>query len=306
MGVYSVNTNVPITTLCDGFPRALRPFKTIVTSTRSTPSPQTYATQYISKSYNKPPPTCTINEKDCIPYAKAWSSSYSAWSSDQNNPYPTETLHCSTYYPCPTVTGEQDCKLYVADATVYYWPTATTGDFCATPRSILTRRASNVPKSTVIAGTTFVSPTAYIKYGSASAKRHLGPYTATSCGYGRHNLFLNFPGGASQINTRVWKPGTATNTHTLDALDLNTPFPASAYFIRGTPTSCITTGCPTIEPTKTPVLDTPKKLTEKDPEWKFCTPRSEGIADATWIALEPNPPNYPKATKTPRAVFLDE
>jgi hypothetical protein len=59
----SIDTDVPLTTLCDGRARALEPYKTIlvtVTETLETPTLTTF-----TSAYTEPSPTCTIAESDC-------------------------------------------------------------------------------------------------------------------------------------------------------------------------------------------------------------------------------------------------
>lgn len=275
----------------------MKPLKYTSWTVRVTPSPTTYATQWISKEYTKPAPTCTISPEDCTPFQDAYDSSLSAWSADPtDNPSPTQTIPCNTYVPCPTkdwTEGEQVCKLYAQDVTVYYWPVSTTGDFCAPTPTVLPPPPG--PKSTVIKGTTFVSPSVYLEIDTVHARRHNGPYTFTECGYTRTSIFMTFA-SAEVLSTHLYKPGTATNTKPWNLVDMGTPAPASNYFF-GTKTVCTTTACPTLEVTPTRRMDIPTALMSVDPEWKYCTPRSEGFfGSETYIPLETVPPNWPKPT----------
>jgi hypothetical protein len=59
----SIDSDVPLTTLCDGRARALKPYTTIlvtVTETLETPTLTTFTSKY-----TEPSPTCTIAESDC-------------------------------------------------------------------------------------------------------------------------------------------------------------------------------------------------------------------------------------------------
>jgi hypothetical protein len=59
----SVDSDVPLTTLCDGKARALEPYKTaVITETETLESP-TLAT--FTRAYTEPSPTCTIGESAC-------------------------------------------------------------------------------------------------------------------------------------------------------------------------------------------------------------------------------------------------
>ena len=129
----SNNDQVPVTTLCDGYPRYLGSLSTGYTVVTITPTPTSWATLYNSQGNPPDAPNCTISPEDCKPFMDARLSSLSAWSANKSNPYPTETMPCSTYIPCPTrdlVDGDLPCQLYADDITVWYWPVSTTGDFC--------------------------------------------------------------------------------------------------------------------------------------------------------------------------------
>jgi hypothetical protein len=59
----SVDSDVPLTTLCDGKARALEPYKTAViteTETLESPTPTTF-----TRDYTEPSPTCSIGESAC-------------------------------------------------------------------------------------------------------------------------------------------------------------------------------------------------------------------------------------------------
>jgi hypothetical protein len=59
----SVDSDVPLTTLCDGKARALEPYKTVViteTQTLESPTPTTF-----TRDYTEPSPTCSIGESAC-------------------------------------------------------------------------------------------------------------------------------------------------------------------------------------------------------------------------------------------------
>ena len=84
--VKQVDRNVPLTTLCDGRPRALEPYKTFEVTTTETLNPPEITTQY--STYNSPFPTDTIAATACAAIESA---------------FPDEDSHCEalpSYVPC--------------------------------------------------------------------------------------------------------------------------------------------------------------------------------------------------------------
>lgn len=154
-------TDVAITTLCDGKPRLLEPYKTItVTSIETLESPTPTIFQL---PYTEPSPTCTIAESACtaIIYSHHLDLKFCT------------TTRTDTIIPC-TSDASQSCELYDAgQSTLYYWPQTTTdGDFCKQNGStIFAPHPDTHPNTAVVDGVTFTSPTAYMSFDNIRAER---------------------------------------------------------------------------------------------------------------------------------------
>lgn len=299
----TTSTAVPIpdpslTTLCDGFPRLLGPdysYSTFVT-TFDEPS-----TTWVGNSYITPAPDCTINEADCTPYMLDYESSTSAYQTNNSNPYPFHPP-CTTYSACPGE-GEGMCKMIVNVDTVYYWPVTMTGDFCG-DRSTITNPEPT--KSTVIAGTTYVSPSVYVIVSQLNPASYAARYKAKDCGHDLTNkVFSMHP---TDVSTH-WGP-LKRNTETfrqLNLADLNTPIPATAYFwltelpnCQADPETCKSTIRTDYQPYLSAATQSLRGL---DPdELAYCDlhPSQHNMLGApTWIPLEPTPDDWPTPTPTP-------
>jgi hypothetical protein len=90
----STDSDVPLTTLCDGKARALEPYKTVlvtVTETLETPTLTTFTSEFTG-----PSPTCTIGESECSAIVDA---------------HPTDIRHSTfskTYPPCAATSAQCD------------------------------------------------------------------------------------------------------------------------------------------------------------------------------------------------------
>jgi len=156
-------TDVSITTLCDGKPRLLEPYKTItVTSIETLESPTPTVFQL---PYTEPTPTCTIAESACA----ALRSSHHLG-----------VKYCTTsrtwsIIPC-TSDASQSCEIHSGSPkTLLYWPISTkSGDFCAQDGKTVLGQPTNPPHpdTAVVDGVTFTSPTAYMSFDYISADRY--------------------------------------------------------------------------------------------------------------------------------------
>jgi hypothetical protein len=90
----SVDSDVPLTTLCDGKARALEPYKTAViteTETLETPTLTTF-----TRAYTEPSPTCTIGESACSSLVYT------------HDLFPRYCDLAQTYPPCATTSAKCD------------------------------------------------------------------------------------------------------------------------------------------------------------------------------------------------------
>jgi hypothetical protein len=262
---WSTDRNVPMTTLCDGRPRALESYKTVYTTTTYTLEPPETETNWLT--YDGPRPTCTIDPTACPAISSA---------------HPTENS-----YPCdmPALEARDDhleCdaspgNCYIAAnyiQTLYYWPVTTvSGDFCAQNGSTVFASPTSPPDpdKAVIDGYTFTSPTNYLSFLEVGAVIHGERRHVTACGpEGHWNVVV-------PITESFYSAGYKdTNSYSFNFADLNT-LPASAYNRQrkcGFGATC--TGV--IEGSYTPILPVPTELWNLEPAWKSagCQGSSDG------------------------------
>ena len=166
--------DVPYTTLCDGYRRAVVSRTTTPVTTYDPPTVTT-----LNQVYTEPEPTCTIPETACTAIVSTYASFLSDYITN-DGPSPKAT-HCNTYVPCNTY-----CRIHDSSPTVYYWPVTTTqGDFCAYNGSTVFAEPTSPPDPDTIVtdGYTFTSPTNYISFSGLSAISRTAKYGSwTTCG----------------------------------------------------------------------------------------------------------------------------
>lgn len=292
-------TDIPKTTLCDGFERNLEP--AAGTSYRTTIPVDEPVTVWTNTPYPTPRPDCTISEEDCVPYMEDYLSSSEAYQSNTSLSYYTHPP-CTTYKACPPVGGGM-CKLNAYAETIYYWPATVEGDLCG-DRTTITHPEPT--RSTVISGTTFVSPSAYISMELVEARSHADRWDQTYCGKATSDFLLALD--PTQVSTR-W--GRANKNHSsfrrLNLADLNEPVPVTAALGLDEAPDCAVApdNCTDVlGPEHTPVLAAPvQAFRDLNPEFEFCDlhPSRHGILGlVTWIPLEPTQGWWPEPTAEPQ------
>lgn len=296
--VQETYTDVPTTTLCDGFLRYLGPLSGEVSSI-TIPADEPVTT-WVGTPYPTPAPSCTINEDDCTPYMEEFWSSYDAYQTNNSIPYPARPP-CTTYSSCPGE-GEGMCKMLATADTAYYWPVTMEGNLCG-DRTTITHPEPT--RSTVISGNTFVSPSVYISVERLRAGSYAGRYDQTPCGRDKSNFLLTLD--PTDVSTHFGPLTKSTTTFSqLNLADLNDPTPVTAYFgltevpdCTAAPESCTDS----IEPSHTPLLSAPVQMfRDLDPDYEFCElhpSRSSRLGRVTWIPLEPTQDGWPEATAKP-------
>ena len=295
--VQETFTNVPTTTLCDGFLRYLGPLEG--EASRITIPADEPVTTWVSELYTTPAPSCTINESDCIPFMEDYRSSYEAYQTNNSLPYPTPPP-CTTYSSCPG-DGEGMCKMLATAGKAYYWPVTVEGDLCGDYSTITHPEPT---RSTVIEGTTFVSPSIYISVEHLRAGSYAGRYSQTPCGRDKSNFLLTLdPTDVSTHHGPISR--SKTTFRQLNLADLNEPVPVTAYFglseapdCGAAPESCTAT----VGAQYTPRLSAPVQwFRDLDPDYEFCElhpSASSRIGPITWIPLEPTQ-DWPQPTAGP-------
>lgn len=243
---------VPYTTLCDGYRRAV--VSRTITRTTTYDPPTTIT---VNGGYTKPAPTCTIPEKACTAISSSYVSSISDYKT-KDGPSPG-LPHCTTYIPCNTY-----CAIYdKGRPTIWYWPvTTTSGDFCAYNGSTIFNLPTNPPNpnTVVTEGHTFTSPTNYISFGHLDAGSKKSKYGArTYCGTKSYDNVIVPVTGA--FTTK----GLDQVRSSLNFEDLNTmkfeEFKAQRR--------CRNSDCTVIEGFYTPELALPTEVLDLEPvEWK--------------------------------------
>lgn len=260
---YSTDTNVPLTTLCDGLPRALKPYKTVEVTSTSTLNPPEVATIY--STYTKPAPTCTIAPSACAAI---------------ESKYPDDVSHCET--PAPYVPCSQSPDYCFIDAgydnKLYYWPVTTvSGDFCKQNGSTVFAKPTSPPKpnKVVLDGHTFTSPTNYLSFANVEAVIHGQRPHVTQCGGPAHtNVIVPITGSFYSAGYKD------DNSYSFNFADLNT-IPAAAYNRQrkcGYQHSC----SGVIGGSYTPIVPLPTELLNLEPkEWK--KPGCKGTGDSYYL-----------------------
>lgn len=255
---FSTDKNVPLTTLCDGRPRALESYKTVeVTSTSVLDSPEITT---IYSTYTDPGPTCTIAPSACAAIESA---------------YPDDVSHCET--PAPYVPCSQSPDYCFIDAgydnKLYYWPVTTvSGDFCKQNGSTVFAEPTSPPEpnKVVLDGFTFTSPTKYLSFDHVGAVIHGRRPHVTECGGPAHTNVI------VPITEPFYSAGYKDETlHSFNFADLNT-IPADVYN-RQRKCGYQHTCSGVIEGSYTPIVPLPTELLNLEPkEWKEVGCRGTG------------------------------
>jgi hypothetical protein len=286
--------DVPYTTLCDGYRRAVVSRTTTPVVTYDPPKTTTL------NSYTEPEPSCTIPETACTAILSAFSSSSSAWfSSAPAIPSPGRP-HCTTYRPCdsPEYPGDSYCFIEGNLQKVYYWPVASTpGDFCNSAGSNISAFAKPTsppelnPSTVVTDGHTFTSPTNYVSFANLEAVLHIRRYRdVPNCG---GTSYRSGTGVIAAVTGAFTTKGLDGVRASLDFADLNT----MRYEDFKAQRRCKNNPCTVIEGFYTPELALPSEVLELQPkEWKAAGCRGTDIGTSYY-----HPEMVPLVTPAPVA-----
>jgi hypothetical protein len=285
--------NVPYTTLCDGYRRAVVSRTTTQTVTYDPPMTTTF-----NQGYPKPAPTCKIAEKACTAILSAFSSSSSAWfSSAPAIPSPGQP-HCTTYRPCdsPEYPGDSYCFIEGNMQKVYYWPQASkSGSFCNSSSISVFAKPTSPPKlkpSTVVTdGHTFTSPTNYVSFANLEAVLHIQRYrNVPNCG---GTSYRSGTGVIAAVTGAFTTKGLDGVRASLDFVDLNT----MRYEDFKAQRRCKNNPCTVIDGFYTPELALPSEVLDLQPkEWKAAGCRGTDIGTSYY-----HPQMVPLVTPAPVA-----
>lgn len=225
---------------------------TTITPVYALGTPITHTSVYTSLGWSEswltaPPPTCRY-------WAVSWPTS-------------------DTYVPPSTSTAFStscgQCTIYGGTVELFWWPALSTASIAANESTSNLRPS----RSTVLNGTTLVSPTVYISLHTVSASNYCSPVGKT---FSSTLLAMN----PTDVSTQVHFGGKVAQTGAnwygpLNYSHLTGLPPVSEYEHQPT---CIFAGCPTIYPIPVkPTLVVPTQIRSLDPAWAHCAGALAGL-----------------------------
>ncbi|KAL5341406.1 hypothetical protein BJX70DRAFT_358690 [Aspergillus crustosus] len=190
----------PLTTLCDGVPRALGPREIVTRYFPGTGECVTGSTTYtiMDTLYREPTglPECALETSECIPIWETYSSDSSSWrdsiitSTPGDTNSPIRPIDCpATQRVYPEENPCSDCHFLPGTATLFYWPVTTAdGDLCL--QNGTTLPASGL-STAIVNGDTFVSPTVYLSFTTIYAWSNRMNHRGYQCGVSHSNEILS-------------------------------------------------------------------------------------------------------------------
>ncbi|KAE8394951.1 hypothetical protein BDV23DRAFT_145946 [Aspergillus alliaceus] len=303
--VYSDTHTGPVTTLCDGYPRALGP-REIITwyypgigpcSTFSLPHNHT-TTLYVEPSAS---PTCTPQLEGCIGIWQTFSSLSREYHASITSPLPGDTRSPLRPNNCPNTPREYpdndhctDCHFLPDTATMYYWPISTAnGDLCAqNGTTIPATPTGDGPNTAILDNYTLVSPSIYLSFtqihawsdrlhglqcGLSHSNKMISVHpTAISSRRGHRNGRYAIIGTAFPFNFAEFLP-QAIGNYTQSVI----PW---AQYRGGEQCPVYDPSCTIVRDDYVPFIDMPDEVTEIDPHWEKCN-RSRFIPSVTLVPI---------------------
>ncbi|RHZ44344.1 uncharacterized protein CDV56_102534 [Aspergillus thermomutatus] len=288
---YSDTHTGPVTTLCDGIPRALGPRETVTSYYPGTGPCSSYTTTFSNTVdlYREPPaPDCTLNTQECIPiwstYRELSSSYYDSITTvtlgDTNSPIPPVSCPSTTRtYPENPCTN---CHFLPGTATVFYWPVTTAGgDLCLQNGTTIPASPTGTgPNTAVLNGQTLVSPSIYVSFTSIYAWSNRRAHPGSQCGDTHTDTIIAVdPVSVSSVrHHRNAKYPTIGTAYPFDFAEF-TPQEVGNYTMPLIPWPQYRGGsqCPLYDPSCTmirddymPFLDLPEAVRQIDALWTEC------------------------------------
>jgi hypothetical protein len=272
------DSNVPMTTLCDGRARALESYKIYYGTTTVTFEPP--ITNMRRAEYDGPRPTCTIDSTACPAIASA----------HPEDSYPCEMpvmeargrLEARSGIACDTY--PEECSIMaIGQRILYYWPVTTvSGDFCAQNGSTVFASPTSPPDpdKAVVDGYTFTSPTNYLSWAAVSAVLVDAHYRPHRCGPNGHTDVI------VPITESFYSQGYKdTTSYSFNFADMNT-VPVSAFNRQSKCGYEQPTCTMPIEGDFLPIVPVPTEIWNLEPVWKSagCQGSAKGY-EITPVAL---------------------
>ncbi|KAL5365520.1 hypothetical protein BJX96DRAFT_181742 [Aspergillus floccosus] len=283
----------PVTTLCDGVPRALGPLESITRYYPGTGPCSTITTTYTGTNtfYYEPDsvPSCSLNTQECIPIWKSYESLWTSWYQTRTTSTPGDTNSPIPPYACPSTKRNYtvadpctNCHYLPDTATVFYWPVTTTaGDFCLQNGSTVPATPTgDGPNTAVVNGNTFVSPTIYVSFTSIYAASNQRAHPGGFCGGNYVDAIVSVdPVSVSSFrfhrNAKYPRIGTP---YPFDFADFQpqtignytqTAIPWEKY-VGGSQCPLSTDNCTMVRADYLPWMEIPDVMTQIDPRWTEC------------------------------------
>ncbi|KAE8391663.1 hypothetical protein BDV23DRAFT_193047 [Aspergillus alliaceus] len=314
----------PVTTLCDGYPRALGPRETAtsyypgVGPCHTLSLPQTITTTL----YREPSasPTCSPQFEGCLGVWQTYRSLSSEYEASVTSYIPGDTNSPIAPNNCPdTVTDRPEdnpctqCHFLPGTATMYYWPVITAnGDLCAQDGTTIPATPTGEgPNTAILDDHTLVSPSVYISFTSiyAWSNRRFGHQcglnhynkmisvhpTAITSRRGHRNARYPIYGTAYPFNFAEFLPQT-TGNYTQSLI----PWP---QYRGGSQCPIYDPSCTMVRDDYVPFINMPDEVTKIDADWENCN-RSWYIPAVTLVpiidgtAIAPTPTGEPEAVPT--------
>lgn len=278
---YSDTHTGPVTTHCDGIPRALG----------TGPCSSSTATFLYTVELHREPkaPKCSLNTQKCILIWSTYSELSSSYFHTVTTVTPGDTNSPIPPYSCPSTTRSYpeensctNCHFLPGTATVFYWPVTTaSGDLCLqTSTTIPATPTGSGPNTAVVNGQTLISPSIYVSFTSIYAWSNRRAHPGSQCGDTHTNTIIAVdPISVSSVrNHRNAKYPTIGTAYPFNFAEF-TPQEVGNYTMPLIPWPQYRGGsqCPLYDPSCTmirddymPFLDLPEAVRQIDKLWTEC------------------------------------
>ncbi|KAL4933027.1 uncharacterized protein BDV17DRAFT_145450 [Aspergillus undulatus] len=190
----------PLTTLCDGKPRALGPRETVTRYYPGTGDCITGQSTFTrtTSMYREPGPSpdCTLNTEVCATIWSTFRELSSSYRDSVSTTIPGDTNSPISPWDCETASRtypEENpcsaCHFLPGTATVFYWPQSTVdGSLCEQNGTTV---PPSGPSTAIVNGQTFVSPSIYLSFTTIYAWSNRRGHAGFQCGVDHSNELVS-------------------------------------------------------------------------------------------------------------------
>ncbi|KAE8161915.1 hypothetical protein BDV40DRAFT_266294 [Aspergillus tamarii] len=312
---YDTHTG-PVTTLCDGHPRALGPRETVTDYSPGTGPCSTFyvPTTMTTTLYHLPSasPTCELHLEGCKAVWETYKSRSLAYGSSISVSIPGDTNSPLAPNRCPMTARERpeqcgSCHFLPDTATLFYWPVTTAGgDLCAqNGTTIPATPTGNGPNTALLGDQTLVSPSVYIFFTSIYAWGN--SHRAGQCGAYHENRMISvhptsITSRRGHRNARYPIRGTAYPFQFAEFLpqtvgNYTQPLIPWPQYFGGSQCGVYDSVCTLVRDDYLPFIDMPDAVTQIDTKWESCD-RSWYIPAVTLVPIVDGTVSFPSPTPT--------